>query len=104
VKLKRYLNQLAGAFRNRHTKPALPYSIRGLWKADLFVGHTDSEQWVATTVKINTSHLEGAAGLRIGIVPIKSGTSDKVRKDESKNLIICPLHHDGDFMQTFYEG
>jgi hypothetical protein len=27
-----------------------------------------------------------------------------VRKDENKNLIICPLHHDEDFMQTFYEG
>jgi len=104
VKLKRYLGKLAGAFRNRQTKPALPYSIRGLWKADLFVGYTHSEQWVATTVKINTSHLEGAAGLRIGIVPIKSGGSDRVRKDDSKNLIICPLHHDGDFMQTFYEG
>jgi hypothetical protein len=27
-----------------------------------------------------------------------------VRKDEGKNLIICPLQHDEDFMQTFYEG
>jgi hypothetical protein len=59
---------------------------------------------VATTVKINPNQLEGAAGLRIGIVPTRQGTSDKVRKDESKNLIICPLHHDEDFMQTFYEG
>jgi hypothetical protein len=24
--------------------------------------------------------------------------------DEFKNLVICPLHHDGDFMQSFYEG
>jgi hypothetical protein len=104
VKLKRHLGKLAGAFRNRQTRPALPYSIRGLWKADLFVGYTDSERWVATTVKITPTQLEGAAGLRIGIVPIKSGTSDRVRRDESKNLIICPLHHDGDFMQTFYEG
>jgi hypothetical protein len=27
-----------------------------------------------------------------------------VRKDDDKNLIVCPLHHDEDFMQTFYEG
>jgi hypothetical protein len=104
AKLKRHLNQLAGAFRNRQTRLALPYSIRGLWKADLFLGYTDSERWVATTVKINPSQLEGAAGLRIGIVPTRQGSSDRVRKDENKNLIICPLHHDEDFMQTFYEG
>ena len=42
--------------------------------------------------------------MRIGIVPTREGRSDKVRKDDMKNLIICPLAHDGDFMQTFYEG
>jgi hypothetical protein len=102
--LKRYLSNIAGAFRNRNTRLALPYSIRGLWKADLFVGYPDAERWVATTVKINPAQLEGAAGLRIGIVPTKQGSSDKVRRDENKNLVICPLHHDQDFMQTFYEG
>jgi hypothetical protein len=104
AKLKRHLSQIAGAFRNRKTRLALPYSIRGLWKADLFVGYTDVERWVATTVKINPIQLEGAAGLRIGIVPTKQGSKDSVRRDEGKNLIICPLHHDADFMQTFYEG
>jgi hypothetical protein len=104
AKLKRHLSQIAGAFRNRKTRLALPYSIRGLWKADLFVGYTDAERWVATSVKINPSQLEGAAGLRIGIVPSKQGGKDNVRKDESKNLIICPLHHDEDFMQSFYEA
>ena len=29
-KLKKHLNKIAGAFKNRRTKPALPYSIRGL--------------------------------------------------------------------------
>jgi hypothetical protein len=104
AKLKRHLSVIAGAFRNRQTRLALPWSIRGLWKADLFLGYTDSERWVATTVKINASQLEGAAGLRIGIVPTRQGVSDKVRKDDGKNLVICPLHHDQDFMQTFYEG
>jgi hypothetical protein len=103
AKLKRHLGDIAGAFRNRQTRLALPYSIRGLWKADLFVGYPDAERWLATSVKINPSQLEGAAGLRIGIVPTKQGSSDKVRKDDNKNLVICPLHHDQDFMQAFYE-
>jgi len=104
VKLKRYLNSISGAFRNRRTRPALPWSIRGLWKADLILGYSESDRWLGTTVKINPTQLEGAKGLRIGIVPIKQGKTDKVRKDDDKNLIICPLHHDADFMQVFYEG
>lgn len=104
AKLKRYINQLSGAFKNRNTRPSLPTSISGLWKADLFVGDTGSDNWLGTTVKINPSDLTGAKGLRIGIVPIRQGKSDKVRKDDDKNLIICPLHHDHDFMQAFYEA
>jgi hypothetical protein len=104
AKLRRHLAAIAGAFRNRQTRLALPYSIRGLWKADLFVGFSDTDRWVATTVKINPSQLVGGAGLRIGIVPTRQGLSDLVRHDESKNLVICPLHHDADFMQAFYEA
>ena len=104
AKLLRHLRNMAGAFRNRRTRPALPFSIRGLWKADLFIGYTASDRWLATSVKINPRQLEAAAGLRIGIVPIRQGQNDRVRIDETKNLVICPLHHDGDFMQTFYEG
>ncbi len=104
AKLLRHLETMAGAFRNRRTRPALPFSIRGLWKADLFVGYTDTDRWLATSVKINPSQLEAAAGLRIGIVPIRQGQADRVRLDATKNLVICPLHHDQDFMQTFYEG
>jgi hypothetical protein len=104
AKLRRHLDTIAGAFRNRKTRLALPYSIRGLWRADLFVGFSDTDRWLATTVKINPSQLTGAAGLRIGIIPMRQGGTDKVRLDESKNLVICPLQHDGDFMQIFYEG
>lgn len=103
-RLKRRLNTLAAAFRRPTTRGALPWSIRGLWKADLFVGSLESQQWVGTSVKINQTQLEGAAGLRIGITPTRQGKSDKVRLDEGKGLVICPLHHDADFMQTFYEG
>ena len=104
AKLRAHLNTLVGAFKNRNTKNGLPYSINGLWKADLFIGCTDSDRWVGTTVKNNPSQLEGAKGLRIGVVPSRQGRTDRVRLDETKNLVICPLHHDGDFMQTFYEG
>src|ERR1700691_133829 len=68
AKLRHRLNLLASAFRRPTTRLALPWSIRGLWKADLFVGSTNTQQWVGTSVKINPAQLEGAAGLRIGIV------------------------------------
>jgi hypothetical protein len=103
-KLIKHLGTLAGAFKNKRTRPALPYSIRGLWKADLVVGSSDADRWVGTSVKINPTQLEGAPGLRIGIVPVRQGRTDKVRIDESGNLVICPLQHDEDFMQAFYEG
>lgn len=104
VKLRKHLSGIAGAFRKPQAVSALPYSIRGIWKADLFIGFTDEERWLATSVKINAGQLEGARGLRIGIVPTKGGRSDAVHRDDNKNLIICPLHHDQDFMQIFYEG
>lgn len=103
-KLRGYLNQLAAAFRRSSTRPSLPTSINGLWKADLFLGSTDGDRWVGTTVKINASQLEAANGLRVGVVPAVQGKSDKVRKDERKNLIICPIPYDGAFMEVFYSA
>jgi hypothetical protein len=103
AKLKRYIDSIGVAFRKR-TGEALPWSLYGVWKADLFVGHTDTDRWVATTVKINPTQLEGARGLRIGIVPSHEGVTDAVRLDSSRNLVICPLPYDGAFMEMFYEG
>lgn len=104
VKLQRYMNQLAAAFHRPTTRLALPRSIQGLWKADLFVGSTVPDHWVGTTIKVNPRQLEGAPGLRVAIVPTSSGRSDAVRLDEQKNLIVCPLPHDYSFMQLFHEG
>ncbi len=103
-KLKGYLNTLAAAFRRPSTRLSLPTSINGLWKADLFLGTTDGDRYVGTTVKINPAHLEAANGLRVGIVPASHGKSDKIRKDEKKNLIVCPLPYDQSFMEVFYSG
>ena len=104
AKLKRHIDSIAAAFRRREAREALPWSISGLWKADLFVGYMDTDRWVATTVKINPGQLEGAQGLRIGIVPARGGRDDVIRRDEGRNLVICPLPHDGAFMEVFYQG
>lgn len=102
VKIIRYLDDVHAAFNSPQVRDDLPASISGLWKADLIIGRTDSDKWVAATVKINQAHLEQARGLRLAIVPTKHGRSDTIRKQG--NLVICPLPHDADFMQTFYEG
>lgn len=103
-KLKTYMNMLAAAFHRPDTRAALPSSINGLWKADLFFGSTDADRWLGTTLKINSKQLEGAKGLRVGIVPATQGSSDKIYKDNNKNLIVCPIPYDGSFMELFYTG
>lgn len=103
-KLKGYLNTLAAAFRRPTTRLSLPTSINGLWKADLFLGTQDGDRYVGTTVKINHSQLEAANGLRVGIVPASQGGSDRIRKDEKRNLIVCPLPYDQSFMEIFFSA
>lgn len=102
VKLKRHLNAAAAAFRKKGKGDDLPQSISGLWRADLFLGSPLAERWVGTTVKINPSGLQGDRGLRVGIVPTSQGKSDQIRRDESRNLVICPLPYDGSFVENFY--
>ena len=102
LKLKGYLNMLAAAFNRPDTRKALPSSISGLWKADLFFGAVDTDRWLGTSLKINPLKLEGARGLRIGIVPAEQGRSDRVYMDERKNIMICPIPYDGAFMELYY--
>ena len=102
LKLRGYLNMLSAAFNRPETRKALPSSISGLWKADLFFGTTDADRWLGTSLKINPAQLEGARGLRIGIVPASQGRSDRVYLDEKKNIMVCPLPYDGSFMELFY--
>lgn len=101
-KLKQYLSDIAQAFRYSSARENLPSTIKGLWKADLFVGCRDSDRWVGTTVKINPNALEGAPGLRLGIVPAHQGKFDAIRVDQSKNLVVCPVPYDASFMEAFY--
>lgn len=104
IKLRRYINLLAAAFRRPTTRLYLPASISGAWKADLFLGMKDTDRWVGTTVKINLAQLEGATGIRVGIVPSRHGKSDKITFDVGKNLVICPLPYDAAFMEVFYSA
>ncbi|WP_143343422.1 hypothetical protein [Delftia sp. K82] len=101
-KLKQYLSDIAQEFRYSSARENLPSPIKGLWKAELFVGCRDSDRWVGTTVKINLSALEGAPGLRLGIVPAHQGKFDAIRVDQSKNLVVCPVPYDASFMEAFY--
>lgn len=102
VKLKRHLTSLAAAFRKKGVGTGLPQSISGLWRADLFLGSADTDYWVGTTVKINPAALQGDRGLRVGIVPAAQGKTDRITKDDRRNLVICPLPYDGSFIETFY--
>ncbi|MFC8682326.1 hypothetical protein ACFT30_12460 [Microbacterium ureisolvens] len=104
VKLTRHLASVATAFRSPKARERLPQSISGLWKADLFLGETDGDRWVGTTVKIQPKDLVGARGLRIGIVPTSQGKSDGIRLDEARNLVVCPVPYDQSFMEVFYEA
>lgn len=104
IKIKRYFDTVVASLRRPQSRDTLPQSIQGLWKTDLFVGDESADVWVATTVKINPNQLEGAKGLRIGIVPNKQGMDDRVRYESGKNLVICPLNHDASFMEVFYNG
>ena len=53
-------------------------------------------------MKINPVALQGDRGLRVGIVPATQGKTDRVTKDDRRNLVICPLPYDGSFIETFY--
>jgi hypothetical protein len=102
-KLKRHLNSLLRAFRSAKHRERLPPSIRGVWRTDLFVGSPSEDRWVATTMKINATDLEGDAGIRVGLYPErKKGESPS--HDTSKNLILCPIPYNASFMELFYSS
>jgi hypothetical protein len=104
VKLRRHIDSVAAAFRKPDARLWLPQSISGLWKADLFTGNRDTDRWIGSTLKINRQQLEGAKGLRLGIVPAHEGESDAIVKDDAKHLVVCPLPYDRSFMQVFYQA
>jgi hypothetical protein len=102
-KLKRHLRSLLKAFKSATHREKLPPSIRGVWRTDLFVGSPTEDRWVATTMKINPTDLEGDAGIRVGLYPErKKGESPS--HDAAKNLILCPIPYNASFMELFYSS
>jgi hypothetical protein len=104
LRLKRHIALVAAAFRRPTARDFLPGSVSGLWKADIFTGNRDTDKWIGTTLKINPRLLEGAKGLRLGIVPASEGESDSIYHDTGRNLIVCPLPYDRSFMQVFFQA
>ena len=103
AKLRKQWNRIKKALRDQEARDKLPESIKGLWKADLFVGNVNQERWIGTTLKINPVDFEGAPGLRLGIYPErKQGEAPTI--DEDRNLILCPLPYNGSFMELFYSS
>lgn len=100
IKIKQYIENMQKSFSFPVARNDLPVSITGIWKADLFVGNTDTDMWVAVSVKINHSSLSYEKGLAIGIVPSRWEQDRPCHA--SKNMIICPLLYKNDFMQYFY--
>jgi len=103
AKFKRYIDTARRAFSSTQHRELLPRSIRGLWRADQFVGSVSQQKWVATTLKTNPSQLAGAAGIRIGIFP-EERRGQSPAFDESRNLVLCPVPYDGGFMEVFYRS
>ena len=102
IKIKKYLEEMQKSFRFRNVRNSLPVSLSGVWKADLFIGNTDTDMWVAASVKINHLALRPERGLAIGIV---SSRWDQDRPCRIQNsMIVCPLLYENNFMQFFYSA
>jgi hypothetical protein len=104
VSLREHLAAIGAAFRLPDALLSLAQSIRGLWKTELFLGSADRDQWVSAGIHMSSPPVDAAKAPRIAIVPSMTGHSDAVRRDEQKNTIICPVPHDGSFIQIFHQG
>ena len=103
AKLKKNSNRTKKALRDAKTRDRLPISIKGIWKADLFVGSANESRWLGTTLKLNKHDFEGAPCLRVGIFP-ETKPHERPARDEESNLILCPLPYNMSFMELFYSG
>jgi hypothetical protein len=103
AKLKKQWDTIKKALRDTKARDRLPTSIKGLWKADLFLGSSHEGRWVGTTLKLNKGDFQGAAGLRLGIYP-ETRKGEGPTRDDSNNLVLCPLPYDANFMETFYSS
>jgi hypothetical protein len=104
VSLRDSLTAIGAAFRLPGAFLNLAQSLRGLWKTELFLGSSHFDKWVGATVSIGWPVLAPAREPRIAVIPSMPGQSDAIRLDEQKNVVVCPVPHDGSFMMVFHEG
>jgi hypothetical protein len=104
VSLRDSLSAIGAAFRLPSALLNVAQSIRGLWKTELFFGSADLDRWVSASLIISQALLAGSKEPRIVVIPSMAGRSDAVRRDEQKNIVICPIPRDGSFMRIFYDG
>lgn len=103
AKLKKQWETIKKALRDTKARDRLPTSIKGLWKADLFLGSSDEARLIGTTLKLNKSDFQGAAGIRLGFYP-ETKKGEGPSRDEKNNLVLCPLSYDASFMEAFYSS
>lgn len=102
IKIKEHINTVINVFRRRSLMKKLPPAISDIWRTDLFIGNTDSDMWVAASVKINPLALRYSRGLSIGIVPTRCDTDRACYTKDG--MIVCPLLYNKGFMEYFYSA
>jgi hypothetical protein len=104
VGLREHLSAMGADFRGAGVGPNPAQSIRGRWRADLFLGTARADRWVATSVNVGLADLPPGPGPRIAILPWSNGQSDAVRLADQGDVAICPVPQDGSFVEIFHEG
>jgi hypothetical protein len=92
------------AARGHVAEPHLEARIKKIWKTDLFLYADGDNKHLAATIKSNPSHLEGGAGLRIGIVPEAPGHPAGVNYNGVAKLWQVTLADPSGFMGMFNDA
>lgn len=102
IKIKEHIDAMINSFRKQSLRGSLPTVIRGIWQADLFIGNTDSDMWVAASVKINRMLLKHSRGLCLGIIP--ASWNNEPTCSSKDGMVVCPLLYNKSFMEYFYSS
>ncbi len=97
---------VAQAARGKEAEPELPSRIKQIWKTDLFLSVKDDPRYFATTIKSNSSLLEGGRGLRIGIIPEDHKTQRRpgISYSPKHGLWLVTLDDPNGFVGLFNDG
>ncbi|MDR1688929.1 MAG: hypothetical protein LBS21_10020 [Clostridiales bacterium] len=90
------------SFRQKTQRNLLKAYMSDIWKSDLFIGNTDSDMWVAASVKVRPRYYTYYRGVRIEIIPARWNKEDKQVYKHKNGMIYCYLPYDNNFVQHFY--